>query len=57
MTRLAVTRMPIKRTASAILQAFEKAQAELVGKAVVLTDGSQCAPFNVHEVAQVVGVP
>ena len=31
--------MPIKRRASTILGAFEKAQAELVGKAVVLADG------------------
>ena len=29
-----------KRRASAILGAFEQAQAELVGKAVVLTDGT-----------------
>jgi hypothetical protein len=31
--------VPIKRRASTILDAFEKAQSELVGKAVVLTDG------------------
>ncbi len=31
--------MPIKRRASTILRAFEKAQTELVGKAVILTDG------------------
>jgi hypothetical protein len=31
--------MPIKRLASTILSAFEQAQAELIGKAVVLTDG------------------
>jgi hypothetical protein len=32
--------MPIaKRRASAILDAYEQAQSELVGKAVVLTDG------------------
>jgi hypothetical protein len=31
--------MPIKRRASAILSTFQKAQTELVGKAVVLTDG------------------
>ena len=31
--------MPIKRRASIILGAFEKAQTEIVGKAVVLTDG------------------
>jgi hypothetical protein len=31
--------MPIKRRASAILGTFEKAQSELVGKAVVLADG------------------
>jgi len=32
--------MPIKRRASAILSTFQKAQTELIGKAVVLTDGS-----------------
>lgn len=47
MTTPAVTRMPIKRTASAILQAFEKAQVELVGKAVVLTDGKAGTVENV----------
>ncbi len=31
--------MPIKRRASITLGAFEKAQTEIVGKAVVLTDG------------------
>jgi hypothetical protein len=31
--------MPIKRRASTILNAFEKAQTEIIGKAVVLTDG------------------
>jgi len=31
--------MPIKRRASTILRAFEKAQTELVGKAIILTDG------------------
>jgi hypothetical protein len=31
--------MPIKRLASTILSAFEQAQAELIGRAVVLTDG------------------
>jgi hypothetical protein len=31
--------MPVKRLASTILSAFEQAQAELIGKAVVLTDG------------------
>jgi hypothetical protein len=31
--------MPIKRRASTILNAFEQAKSELVGKAVVLTDG------------------
>ncbi len=31
--------MLIKRRASTILRAFEKAQTELVGKAVILTDG------------------
>jgi hypothetical protein len=29
--------MPIKRCASTVLRAFEKAQTELVGKAVILT--------------------
>lgn len=47
MTTPAVTRMPIKRAASAILEAFEKAQAELVGKAVVLTDGKAGTVENV----------
>jgi hypothetical protein len=31
--------MPVKQHASTILNAFEQAQAELVGKSVVLTDG------------------
>ena len=31
--------MPIERRASSILNAFEKAETEIVGKAVVLTDG------------------
>ena len=31
--------MPVKRHASDILCAFEEAQCELLGKAVVLTDG------------------
>jgi hypothetical protein len=40
--------MPIsKRRASAILGAFEQAQAELVGKAVVLTDGKAGTVENV----------
>ena len=39
--------MPIKRRASAILGAFEKAQTELVGKAVVLTDGRAGTVENV----------
>jgi hypothetical protein len=36
-----------KRRASAILGAFEQAQAELVGKAVVLTDGKAGTVENV----------
>jgi hypothetical protein len=36
-----------KRRASAILGAFEQAQAELVGKAVVLTDGKAGTVENI----------
>jgi hypothetical protein len=39
--------MPIKRRASTILGTFEKAQAELVGKAVVLADGKAGTVENV----------
>src|SRR6202165_1982585 len=39
--------MPIKRRASTILGAFEKAQTELVGKAVVLADGKAGTVENV----------
>jgi hypothetical protein len=39
--------MPIKRRASAILGAFEKAQAEVVGKTVVLADGKAGTVENV----------
>lgn len=39
--------MPIKRHASTILGAFEKARAELVGKAVVLADGKAGTVENV----------
>jgi hypothetical protein len=39
--------MPIKRHASTILGAFEEAQAELVGKAVVLADGKAGTVENV----------
>ena len=39
--------MPIKRRASTILGAFEKAQTGLVGKAVVLTDGKAGTVENV----------
>jgi hypothetical protein len=39
--------MPIKRRASIILGEFEKAQAELVGKAVVLADGKAGTVENV----------
>jgi hypothetical protein len=37
----------VKRRASAILGAFEKAESELVGKAVVLTDGKAGTVENV----------
>jgi hypothetical protein len=39
--------MPIKRRASTILGTFEKVQAELVGKAVVLADGKAGTVENV----------
>ena len=39
--------MPIKRSSSTILGAFEKARAELVGKAVVLADGKAGTVENV----------
>ena len=39
--------MPIKRRASAILGAFEKAQSEIIGKAVVLADGKAGTVENV----------
>ena len=39
--------MPIKRRASAILGTFEKAQSEIIGKAVVLTDGKAGTVENV----------
>lgn len=47
-TRLKETTMPtVKVCASAILGEFEKAQSELVGKAVILTDGKAGAVDNV----------
>jgi hypothetical protein len=37
----------VKRRASTILGAFEKAEAELVGKAVILTDGKAGTVENI----------